>query len=207
MKIARVESEEGRLPQALQALTQAVSVNPENPGPQEARAQVLIEEHRSTEALEEYRRRLAISPCDPGALVNYGLLLIQKGDARDAIEAWQKAVALDPEQAKAQIYLAEALDREGDFSGAGEHYGDFLELVAVRQNREQVQPNEIVSVMLALADDNARLKHQQQAERAYQSAATLAEKAGDIKLESLAWAHLADLQETSGDRSAATASY
>jgi tetratricopeptide (TPR) repeat protein len=207
MKIARAESEDGKLPQALQALTQAVSVNPENPGPQEARAQVLIEEHRYPEALDEYRRLLAISPRDPTALVNYGLLLIQKGDTNDAIGAWQKAVALDPEQTNAQIYLAEALDREGDFSRASDHYDDFLELAAAHQNREQVQPNEIVSAMLALADDDARLNRTQQAAQAYQSAATLAEKARNIKLESLAWEHLADLQETSGDNAAAATFY
>jgi hypothetical protein len=45
-----------------------------------------------------------------------------------------------------------------------------------------------------------------QAIQAYQSTAMLAEKAGDIKLESLAWAHLAELQEASSDATA-VASY
>jgi tetratricopeptide (TPR) repeat protein len=207
MKIARAESEDGKLSQALQALTQAVSVNPENPGPQEARAQILIEEHRYDEALDEYRRLLAISPRDATAYVNYGLLLVRKGDTSDAIEAWQKAVALDPEQTNAQIYLAEALDQEGNFSGAGEHYGDFLKLVAAHRNREQAASSQIVSAMLAMADDDARLNRTQEALQAYQSAATLAEKASIIKLESLACARLADLQETQGKQAAAASSY
>ena len=207
MKIARVESQEGHLPQAEQALTQAVSVNPENPGPQEARAQVLIEEHRYPEALDEYKRLLAISPRDPDALVNYGLLMFQKGDASDAISAWQKAVAIEPEQANAQIYLAQALDHAGNAAAASEHYKEFLELIAADRNREHMPPAEIVSAMLALADDNAHLNRVPQATQAYQSAVTLAERAGDIKLESLASAHLAELQETSGDAAAAAASY
>ncbi|MFZ0639963.1 MAG: tetratricopeptide repeat protein [Candidatus Acidiferrales bacterium] len=207
MKIARVESQEGNLPQAEQALTRAVSVNPANPGPQEARARVLIEERRYPEALEEYRQLLAISPRDPDALVNYGLLMIQKGDASEAVNAWQKAVAIDPEQTNAQVYLAQALDHEGNAAAAGEHYERFLELIAADQNREQMPPAEIVSAMLALADDNARLNRTPQAIQAYRSAATLAEKAGDSKLESLAWAHLAELQEANSDATAAAGSY
>jgi tetratricopeptide (TPR) repeat protein len=207
MKIARVESQEGNLPQAEQALTRAISVNPENPGPQKARAQVLIEEHRYSEALDEYRRLLSISPRDPDALVNYGLLMFQKGDANEAINAWQEAVALDPEQANAQIYLAQALDHQGNASAASEHYKEFLELIVADRNREETPPAEIVSAMLALADDNARLNRAPRATEAYQSALTLAEKAGDVKLESLAWAHLAELQETSGDAAAAVGSY
>jgi tetratricopeptide (TPR) repeat protein len=203
MKIARVESQEGKLPLALQALTRAVSVNPENPGPQEARAQLLIEEHQYSEALEEYQRLLAISPRDPDVLVNYGLLMFQKGDANAAIDAWQKAVAIDPVQANAQIYLAQALDQQGNASAASGHYETFLELIAVHQNSERIPPAEIVSAMLALADDNARLNRPDQAKQAYQSAVMLAEKAGDIKLESLAWAHLAELQEAGSDPAAA----
>lgn len=79
MKIARVESQEGQLPQALQALTRAVSVNPANPGPQQARAQLLVEEHQYSEALEEYQRLLAISPRDPRVLVNYGADHVPEG--------------------------------------------------------------------------------------------------------------------------------
>lgn len=207
MKIARVESEQGDLPEAEQALTRAVSVNPENPGPQEARARVLIEEHRYSEALAEYRQLLAISPRDADILVNYGLLTMQKGDASEAIEAWQKAVAIDPEQANPQVYLAQALDREGNPSGASQHYESFLRLIAADHNREQLPPGEILSAMLALADDNARLDRTPQASEAYQSAALLAEKAGDTRLESLAWAHLAALQEASSEAPAAARSY
>jgi tetratricopeptide (TPR) repeat protein len=207
MKIARVESQEGELATAEQALTRAVSVNPENPGPQEARARILIEEHRYAEALEEYKQLLAISPRDPDALVNYGLLLMQRSDADGAIRSWQKAIAIDPQQANAQMYLAQGFDRKGDASAAIEHYQQFLELVAAQKNREQASPAEIVSAMLMLADDNARLNRAAQASEAYQSAASLAEKAGNTRLESIAWAHLADLQETSGNAAAAELSY
>lgn len=207
MKIARVESQEGKLPQALQALTRAVSVNPANPAPQEARAQLLIQEHQYSEALDEYRRLLNISPRNPDVLVNYGLLMFQKGDSNEAIDAWQKAVAIDPGQTNAQIYLAQALDHQGNASAASGHYETFLELIAASHNSERIPPDEIVSALLALADDNARLNRVDQATQAYQSTATLAEKAGNIKLESLAWAHLAELQETRDDVAAATTSY
>jgi tetratricopeptide (TPR) repeat protein len=207
MKIARVESQQGQLSQAEQALTRAVSVNPANPAPQEARAEMLIAEHQYAAALTEYKQLLAISPRDSGALVNYGLLMLQKGDTKAAIGAWQKTVAINPGQTNVQIYLAEALDRQGNAAAAAEHYESFLELIAAHHNSEQMPPVEIVSAMLALADDNARLNRAAQAIQAYQSAATLAEKIGDAKLESLAWAHLAEVQEASGDASAATASH
>ena len=207
MKIARVESQEGNLPQAEQALTRAISVNPANPAPQEARARLLIEERRYPEALEEYRQLLAISPRDPDALVNFGLLMAQKGDVSAATDAWQKAAAIDPQQAGAQIYLAQTLDHAGNTAAASEHYEQFLELIAVHHNSEQIPPTEVVSAMLALADDNARLNRAPQAAQAYQSAATLAQKAGNIKLESLAWAHLAEAQEASGNAADAARSY
>ena len=207
MKIARAESQEGELPQALQALTRAVSVNPENPGPQEARAQLLLQGHRYSEALDQYRRLLTISPRNPDVLVNYGLLLFQKGDSTNAIDAWQEAVAINPGEANAQIYLAQALDHQGDASGASSHYETFLELIATDRNSEQIPNSEIVAAMLALADDDARLNRIGEATEAYQSAAALAQKATDIKLESLVWAHLAEMQETGSDVVAAAASY
>ena len=207
MKIARVESQEGKLPQALDALARAVSVNPENPRPQEARAQLLIEQHRYPEALQDYKQLLSVSPRDPDALVNYGLLMFQKGDANAAIDSWQKAVTIDPQQASAQIYLAQALDHNGDVSAASEHYGKFLELIAAHHNAERVPPAEVVSTMLAFAADDAKLNRAALAARAYQSAASLAEKVSDFKLESLAWAGLGEIQESSNDEASAAASY
>lgn len=207
MKIARVESGEGKLPQAIQALDEAVAVNPANPRPQEALAQILIEEHRYAEALAKYRELLAISPRDPDVLVNYGLLSMQNGDAPDAVGAWQRAVAIDPDQPNAQLYLAEALDSEKNQAAASAHYKEFLELIAADRNRENLPRTEIVSAMLAFADDNATLNRDPAAAEAYQSAASLAEKIENVKLESLAFAHLAAVQEKDNEAAAAAASY
>jgi hypothetical protein len=58
-----------------------------------------------------------------------------------------------------------------------------------------------------VADDEARLNETSAALTDYSAAVALAEAGGDAKLESLALAHLADLQEKAGNAPAAAASY
>jgi tetratricopeptide (TPR) repeat protein len=63
------------------------------------------------------------------------------------------------------------------------------------------------SAAIQLADDESRVNRTDAASAGYRSAIAMAERAGDNKLESLALAHLADLQEKSGDVKSAADSY
>ncbi len=60
---------------------------------------------------------------------------------------------------------------------------------------------------MQVADDEARTNHADRALAEYQSAIVLAQHAGDARLQSLALAHLGDLQERSGDAKSAAESY
>ncbi len=51
-------------------------------------------------------------------LVQYGLLLINEGRPREAAGVLEEASRLRPGQREIAVYLAEALDRAGDFAGA-----------------------------------------------------------------------------------------
>ena len=63
------------------------------------------------------------------------------------------------------------------------------------------------SAAIELADDQSRVNRADAAFAEYRSAIVMAERAGDTKLESLALAHLADLQERTGDVKSAADSY
>src|SRR5579863_7098984 len=63
------------------------------------------------------------------------------------------------------------------------------------------------SAAIQSADDQARINHTDAALGGYRSAIAMAQRTGENKLESLAYAHLADLQEKSGDVKSAADSY
>jgi tetratricopeptide (TPR) repeat protein len=207
MRIARAESQAGNLPQALDALTRAAAANPSNPAPQHARARALIQDRRYAEAYELYRQMLARFPRDPDALVNFGILAAQLGNPDEAVDSWQKALDADPMQRNAQLYLAEALERQDQPAAAARHFRAYLELLVAHPEAEHPSPGQIVSVTLELADAYAHGNQPTMALEAYQSAATLAERAHDARLESLAFAHRADLLDKNGDAAGAARSY
>jgi len=207
MRIARVEMQAGDLDDALGALTRAVAANPKNPIPQQARGRALVESGHLNEAYEHYQKMLAVFPRDPDALVNFGILAQQLGHSEEATGAWSKAVQIDPGQMNAQLFLAEALDREGQHADAVPHYETFLRTAVAPSKQWNGTPGQIISVWVKLADDLSQTNQPGFALKAYTTAMTLAEKAGERPLQSLLLARLADLQDKTGDIPAAAQSY
>jgi tetratricopeptide (TPR) repeat protein len=198
-RIATAETKAGRRDAAITALARAVAINPHNAALQHACARAMLEDGRYADAYDHYRRMLELFPRDSDALVNYGLLAARLGHPEEAMDSWEKAVDVNPNQPNAQLYLAEALDQNGQPAGAARHWQAFLQLAAAHPDVASATSQQEMSATIQLADDEARLNHADAALTGYLSAIALAEQAHDIRLESLALAHLADLQEKKGD--------
>jgi tetratricopeptide (TPR) repeat protein len=207
-RIAVAEAKAGNQREAVAALAQAVDLNPENIGLQQAYARALIEAGRYDDAYALYRKTLERFPRDVDSLVNFGLLAARLGNPDQAIDSWLKAVDLNSNETNAHLYLAQALDQRGEPATAARHWEIFLRLAASQPDDSRVTTkDQIISATIQLADDESAIHRTDSALLRYQSAITLAQNANNPKLESLALAHLADLQEKKNDAAAAAQSY
>jgi len=207
-RIALAEAKAGNRDEAVTALAEAVDLNPENIGLQHAYARALIEAGRYDDAYSLYKKTLQTFPRDVDSLVNFGLLAVRLGNPDQAIDSWQKAVDVNPNETNARLYLAQAFDQRGEPATAARHWEIFLRLAASQpQDSSVITKDQIISATIQLADDESAIHRSDSALTRYQSAIALAQSASNLKLETLALAHLADLQERKNDAAAAAQSY
>jgi tetratricopeptide (TPR) repeat protein len=210
-RIARAEAQSGQRGEAVAALTRAVEINPSSIGLQQACARAMIEDGRYAEAYAHYQKVLERFPRDADSLVNYGLLAARLGHADEAMDAWEKSVDVNPNQPNVHLYLAEAFDQRDEFAAAARHWNSFLQLAnaqaADASQDPALAPQQVITAAIQLADDEARTNQALTALARYDSVVLLAEKGNDAKLESLALAHRADLQDKTGDIPAAAQSF
>jgi tetratricopeptide (TPR) repeat protein len=203
-RIASVHAAAGHHQDAIESLTRAVEINPHSVALQQACALALIEDGRYAEAYGRYREMLKMFPRDPDSLVNYGLIAARLGHPEEAADAWQRAIEADPGQTNAHLYLAEYYDQKAQPAAAARHWYAFLHNATAQVNGPPVTQDQAISALVQLSDDEAQLSQTEAAATGYRSAVSLADRAGDARLGSLALAHLADLEEKTGDvRSAA----
>ena len=180
--------------------------------PGDARAQqalglALLQDGRYDDAYERYAKMLELFPRDPNALVDYGILAARLGHPEEAMDSWEKAVTVDPNQPNAHLYLATAFDLRGEPAAAARHWHEFLRSAAANPDDPAAGIEQQTSAAIQLADDQSRINRTDAAFAGYRSAISMAERAGNTKLESLALAHLADLQEKTGDVKSAADSF
>jgi tetratricopeptide (TPR) repeat protein len=211
-RIARAEMRGGQRDEAVAALTRAVAINPSSITLQQALARALIEDGRYEDAYAHYQKMLERFPRDADALTNYGLLAARLGHSEEAMDSWQKSVEINPGQPNAHLYLAEAFDQRGEPAAAARHWNAFLQLAAA--NTRPSAPDaptfsrqQMLAANVQLADDESRINQGAAALARYDSAIAQAQEAGDLKLESLALAHRAELQAKNGDSAGADKSY
>jgi tetratricopeptide (TPR) repeat protein len=205
--IAKAEALSGQHDAAVAALQRAASLNPGDLSLQEAYGRGLIEAGRDAEAYSLYQKILGRFPGDANALVNYGLLAHRQGHEDEALDSWRRAVEIDPQQSNAQLYLAQFLDQGGEAQAAARHYRAYLKIVAAHQNDHRSETSVVLAVLVKVADADAAVNHVAEAMQGYQGAIQFAEKSGEKTIESLAFVHLADLQEKQGNAAAAAQSY
>jgi tetratricopeptide (TPR) repeat protein len=210
-RIAQAETASGRRDEAVAALTRAVEINPNSIGLQQACARSMIEDGRYADAYAHYQKVLEKFPRDADSLVNYGLLAARLGHPEEAMDAWEKSVDVNPNQPNVHLYLAEAFDQRGEFAAAARHWNSFLQLAdappAVASQDPALGHRQLLTASIQLADDEARTNQIPAALARYDSAIASAVKSNDAKLETLALAHRADLQDKIGDIAGAAQSY
>lgn len=207
VRLARAEQLAGQRDAALAAMQRAAAVNPANLPLQESYGRSLIEAGRDADAYAQFQKMTARWTHNADALVNYGMLAHRLGHDEEAVDSWQRAVAADPSQSNAQLYLAQALDQQGELQAAARHYRAYIEIVAAGHEKSPADTGPLLAALIKVADADAAISHASDASKGYSAAASFAEKAGEKTLESLALAHLADLQEKQGDAPGAAQSY
>jgi tetratricopeptide (TPR) repeat protein len=202
MRLARRELEQGQAQPAEAAWRKAIQMNPEDPAPRQALLRFLIGQNRLNEAFALTEASLHYTPKDVNLLMDRGLLAQRFGHSDVAVESWTRALAIDSRHASAHLYLADELDRQGNFQDAAEHYKAFLEIVSkptVRQtDANRPEPQKIIAVVLRMANCRAQASQGVQAIQSYQLAAKLAAQTQQSKLESLANVNEAALQGEAG---------
>jgi tetratricopeptide (TPR) repeat protein len=198
LRLARAHGQDGQLDKTIATLERAVLVNPENPGPQNQLARLLIENQRYERAYQHYEQMLRRLPRDVDALVNFGILAAQLKRDDKAIESWERAIALDPAQKNILRYLADAYDRQGKSEQATLSYERYL--AALAQQNERLDPKEVISLTLKLAEDYARQGQFDRALAYGQNAASLASQAGEKAMMSASYSVLAQLNNEMGRR-------
>ena len=207
VRLARAELLAGDRDGSLLALQHAAEISPRNFVQQEAYARALIEAGRTADAYSQYQNILGRWPRNVDALVNTGLLARQLGHGDEAIDDWEHAVDLDPMQANAQIYLAQDLEQRGEAQAAARHYRAYLQQVAAHREQHSGEGTTVISALIKVADADAAARQGNEAIQGYRAAIAFAEKANEKTLQSLALAHLADLEEKHGDVTGAAQSY
>ena len=207
VRLAHAEQIAGQRDAALASMQRAAAVNPASLALQESYARTLIEAGRIADAKSEFQKILARWPKNADALIDSGMLAHRLGQEEEAVDDWQRAVDADPSQSNAQLYLAQALDQKGELQAAARHYRIYLELAAARHERNASDTGALLAALIKVADADAAIQHKDDASKGYTAAARFAERAGEKAMESLAFAHLADLQEKQGDTGGAAQSY
>jgi tetratricopeptide (TPR) repeat protein len=198
MRLAEKESAEGQPELAEASLKKAMRTDPTNPAPRQALLKVLIDGNRYDEALAVTEAALRLSPRDANLLVDHGFLVLQQGHAEKAVSDWDEAIAADPEQVNARLYLADELDREGKAQLAAAHYQAYLGKVSRLTGASRPAPEQIIAIVLRLADCQVRSSQAERAIKSYRLAEKVARETGQKKLESVAEVNEAALQAKSG---------
>ncbi len=207
VRLAHAEQLAGKQDAALAAMQRAAAVNPASLALQESYGRSLIEAGRDPEAYAQFQKIVTRWPRNADALVDYGMLAHRLGHDEEAVDNWQRAVDADPAQSNAQLYLAQALDQQGQLQAAARHYRAYLEIIAARHARNPADTGPLLAALIKVADADAAINHTADASKGYTAAASFADKAGEKALESLAFVHLADLQEKEGDIGGAAQTY
>lgn len=202
LRLARQELERGEMQAAESALQAGVRVNPADPAPRQALLRFLIGQKRFDEAFALTDASLQFAPKDVNLLVDRGLLAQRRGRPDQAAESWRRALAIDPDHASAHLYLADVLDREGQPLESAAHYTKFLEIIARQTSRQtpvnRPAPQQVIAVILRLADCQVRASEIPQAIQSYQLARKLSLQTQQSQLESVAAVNEAALQSKSG---------
>jgi Tfp pilus assembly protein PilF len=107
-----------KLPEAADALREAIRQMPEQPDAHLTLATVLAQQGHAPEAAAERKKgaeleRVTMNRQRANVSTNSGNSLLEKGQIADAIERYEQALSEDPNYAEAHRGLAKAFERQG----------------------------------------------------------------------------------------------
>jgi tetratricopeptide (TPR) repeat protein len=120
--LGNAELREGRVPEAMDNLAEAVRLKPDSFAGQSSWGDALFAAGRIGEAMEHYEQALRLNPDYALAHYNLGNVQAQLGRMPEAIEQYQAALRLNPAYAEAEDNLGNALFQERRFDAALVHY-------------------------------------------------------------------------------------
>jgi tetratricopeptide (TPR) repeat protein len=206
-RLGRQELAQGEAKTAETAYRKAMQLAPSDPAPRESLLRILISQKRLDEALVLSSDSLRYTPNDTNLLVDRGLLAQGLGQLDQAEDNWNRALAIDPDHASAHLYLATALDHEGKAREAAVHYQRFLEIVARKPGSKPPAPQNVIAILLRMADCQAQSSQTDKALQAYELAEKIASQTKQSKLESIAAVNEAALQSHAGKKNEALRLY
>jgi len=116
----------GAYPEAANALTEAIELNPRNAEARNSLGATLCRLGRYAEAEEQFRRATNLKPNSPDAHSNLGTVLLLRGQLTAAETPLRRALKLSPKKIAAQISLGRTLFVLGRVEEAKDAYGKAL---------------------------------------------------------------------------------
>jgi protein O-mannosyl-transferase len=120
--LGNAELREGRVPEAIDNLAEAVRLKPDSFEGQSSWGDALFASGRIGEAMEHYEQAVRLNPGYALAHYNLGNAQAQLGRMPEAIEQYQAALRLNPAYAEAEDNLGNALFQERRLDAALVHY-------------------------------------------------------------------------------------
>jgi len=142
--IARLAQVEGDLAAAIDALTRASRVNPNDLLVRYELSAALAADGRGDDAMIELAAALAINPRDAQAYAAIGQLQLNAGAYADAVSAFTRAIELAPDRYEIRYSLATTYTRLGDAAKAAQELDayDRARRAALEQRRKQMAAEE-----------------------------------------------------------------
>jgi Flp pilus assembly protein TadD len=128
IEIGRVFHHQGRLPEAIDALTEATKADPSSPVAADELGTALADAHRYDEAVRAFRQALAIDPSLAEVHNNLGAALATRRDFGAAATEFAEAARLQPTFVAALVNEGLALEALGQIAAAKDTLGKALQL-------------------------------------------------------------------------------